>query len=174
MELEHRRWMYKKNYPNQRLLREEFVEGVAGFIVRAKTFNGFLIGGMIRCPCVKCKCVKFLKPEDIKDHLYKKGFMKDYYVWIFHGEVDANAGVFDFQKFSRGESSPLVEKNFENSRFNKMVKDTSGMYSGVQSQPNVVAKRFYEHLEEASHPLYEGSMHSKLSIAHRLLFIKSH
>ncbi|XP_019224718.1 PREDICTED: uncharacterized protein LOC109206346 isoform X2 [Nicotiana attenuata] len=61
-----------------------------------------------------------------------------------------------------------------------MVKDASGMFSGVQSQPSVQhspndeAKRFYEHLEEASHPLYEGSMHSKLSVAHGLLFIKSH
>ncbi|XP_018632807.1 uncharacterized protein [Nicotiana tomentosiformis] len=173
MELEHRRWMYNRNYSN-RELREEFIEGVAGFIAWAKILYEFLTGGMIRCPCVKCKCDKFLKPEDIKDHLYKKGFMKNYFVWIFHGEIDANPGVVDFQKTFSGESSPFVEKNFKNSRFNKMVKDAYGMYSGVQSQPSVVAKRFYEHLEEASHPLYEGSMHSKLSIAHRLLFIKSH
>nr|XP_018624256.2 uncharacterized protein LOC108944053 isoform X2 [Nicotiana tomentosiformis] len=50
---------------------------------------------------------------------------------------------------------------------------------GVQSQQNVVeppndeAKRFYESLESASRPLYEGSMHSELSVAVRLLTIKS-
>lgn len=65
--------------------------------------------------------------------------MKNYYVWTIHGEIDV-----DFQKLSSGESSRLVEKNFENSRFNKMVKGDFGMYAGVQSQPNVQHSPNYE------------------------------
>ncbi|XP_019240825.1 PREDICTED: uncharacterized protein LOC109220814 [Nicotiana attenuata] len=54
-----------------------------------------------------------------------------------------------------------------------MVRDAFVMHPEAQSEPNEDAKRFYEQLQEASHPLYEGSMHSKLSVAVRLLSIKS-
>nr|XP_016499612.1 PREDICTED: uncharacterized protein LOC107818152 [Nicotiana tabacum] len=53
------------------------------------------------------------------------------------------------------------------------MRDAFEMFQGAQSEPNDEAKRFYEQLEEASCPLYEGSMHSKLSVAVRLLTIKS-
>ncbi|KAF3636386.1 hypothetical protein FXO38_24208 [Capsicum annuum] len=45
-----------------------------------------------------------------------------------------------------------------------MVKDAFGTHSGAQNEPNDEAKHFYEQLKEASHPLYEGSVHSKLSV----------
>ncbi|KAG5586003.1 hypothetical protein H5410_046437 [Solanum commersonii] len=46
-----------------------------------------------------------------------------------------------------------------------MLRDAFGMFPGVQSEPNDEAKHFYGELTEASQPLYEGSMHSKLSVA---------
>lgn len=36
-----RRWMYKRNYPNRGGLREEFVQGVAGFIDYAMSLSQF-------------------------------------------------------------------------------------------------------------------------------------
>nr|XP_016453702.1 PREDICTED: uncharacterized protein LOC107778035 [Nicotiana tabacum] len=71
------------------------------------------------------------------------------------------------------EGSPSAENNAENSRFSEMVRDAFVMHPGAQSEPNDDARRFYEQLEEASRPLYKGSMHSKLSVAVRLLSIKS-
>ncbi|XP_070054431.1 uncharacterized protein [Nicotiana tomentosiformis] len=53
------------------------------------------------------------------------------------------------------------------------MRDAFGMFLGDQSESNDEAKHLYEQLEEASHPLYEGSTHSKLSVAVRLLSIKS-
>ncbi|XP_019240729.1 PREDICTED: uncharacterized protein LOC109220717 [Nicotiana attenuata] len=135
------RWMYNRNHPNRAGLRGEFIEVVAKFIAKAQSLDNFLIGGRIRCPCVKCKCVKSLKSDEIKVHLYKKG--------------------------------PIAEHNIENSRYNEMMRDAFGTFPGVQSEPNDEAKRFYEQLVEASRPLYEGSVHSKLSVAVRLLSIKS-
>lgn len=71
-----RRWMYKRNYPNRGGLREEFVQGVAGFIDYAMSLSQFRDEGTIRCPCKKCKCRKLLKPEDIKLYLNENGFKK--------------------------------------------------------------------------------------------------
>ncbi|XP_070042526.1 uncharacterized protein [Nicotiana tomentosiformis] len=174
MDLPYRRWMYNRTYPNRSGLREKFIEGVAEFMAKAKTLHEFLSEGMIRCPCVKCKCAKLLQPDVVKIHLYKKKFMENYYVWTIHGEDVASVGDVDFQTFFGSEGSPLAENNFENSRSNEMVRDAFVMHPRAQSEPNDDAKRFYEQLKEASRPLYEGSMHSKLSVVVRLLSIKSY
>ncbi|KAG5593676.1 hypothetical protein H5410_034908 [Solanum commersonii] len=42
-----------------------------------------------------------------------------------------------------------------------------------EEAPNAECKIFFEQLEATSRPLYEGSPHSQLSIAVRLLSIKS-
>lgn len=60
-----------------------------------------------------------------------------------------------------------------------MVTDAFGMHfrgepnENVEQTPNDDAKRFYEQLEEASHLLREVSLQSELSVAVRLLSIKS-
>ena len=54
-----------------------------------------------------------------------------------------------------------------------MVRNVFWTHSGTQNEPNDDAKHIYEQLKEASHPLCEGSMHSKLSVVVRLLSIKS-
>ncbi|XP_070051176.1 uncharacterized protein [Nicotiana tomentosiformis] len=178
MEREHRRWMYDRNHPNRCGLKEEFVEGVKEFIGHAKTLPEFRNEGTIRCPCVKYKCTKLLQPKNIKVHLYSKGFRENY-VWTVHGENYYSVGDVHFQNLVSGERSTQMENNVKNSRLHEMVSDAFGFYPGVQSQQNVVeppndeAKRFYESLESASRPLYEGSKHSEFSVAVRLLTIKS-
>ncbi|XP_070057821.1 uncharacterized protein [Nicotiana tomentosiformis] len=131
---------------------------------------------MIRCPCVKCKCFHFFESEDVKTHLYKKGFMNNYFVWTSHGEVDGSDVVFHNIV---GESSRSVENNVQHHRYHEMVAGAFGMnfefepHESVKQAPNEEAKYFYEQLEAASRPLSKGSMHSQLSVAVRLLSIKS-
>ncbi|XP_070037516.1 uncharacterized protein [Nicotiana tomentosiformis] len=103
MQPEHRRWMYNRNYPNRRGLREEFVQGVDGFIDYTMSLSPFRHEGTIRCPCVNCKCMKFLKPENVKLHLYKKGFEDKYYFWTAHGEIEPSMDV-NYQKFTDEEA----------------------------------------------------------------------
>ncbi|XP_019237604.1 PREDICTED: uncharacterized protein LOC109217792 [Nicotiana attenuata] len=88
-------------------------------------------------------------------------------------ENHASLDDANFHNFFSGEVSPIAEHNVENSRYNKMMRDAFGTFSGVHSEPNDEAKHFYEQLLEASHPLYEGSVHFKLSVAVRLLSIKA-
>ena len=61
--------MYNRNYPNRRGLWEDFVEGVEDFIRHAMSLSPYIKEGVIRCPCVKCDCMKFGKPEEVKVHL---------------------------------------------------------------------------------------------------------
>ncbi|XP_016515558.1 uncharacterized protein LOC107832247 [Nicotiana tabacum] len=174
MAFAHHRWMYNRNHPNRVGLRDEFKEGVAGFIAKARTLDNFCIEGTIRYPCVKCKCVKLLGEDIVTCHLFKKEFMKNYYVWIAHGENLDSVNDGDFHNFFGGEEgSPVVDNNVKNSRFNDMMRDVFEMFLGAQSETNDEPKKFFKELEEASCPLYEGSMHSKLSVVVRLLQIKS-
>ena len=51
----------------------------------------------ICCPCIECKNVAvFEDAEKISSHLVRQGFMKDYLIWVKHGE---------------GSSVPSVEAN---------------------------------------------------------------
>ena len=43
----------------------------------------------------------------------------------------------------------------------------------AEQPPNIEACKFYDLLESASHPLWEGSAHSELSIAVRVMSINS-
>ncbi|XP_070034605.1 uncharacterized protein [Nicotiana tomentosiformis] len=137
----------------------------------------FWIGGLIRCPCVKCKCLYFFGSEDVKAHLYKKSFMDNYFVWTSHGEIDGSDGIF--HNVVVGEYSKSVGNNIQHPRYHEMVADAFGMHfdfethESVEQLPNEEAKYFYEQLEATSRLLREGSMHSQLSVAVRLLSIKS-
>ena len=72
-----------------------------------------------------------------------------------------------------------MNSNAQNYRIDDMVQDAFGVHSNFdfanqgEEAPNVECKIFFEQLESASRPLYEGSPHSQLSIAVRLLSIKS-
>ncbi|XP_070042531.1 uncharacterized protein [Nicotiana tomentosiformis] len=168
--MEHRMWMYDRNLPNRRGLRDEFVQGVDEFINHAKSFSQNK--RMIRCPCAKYKCRKWLKLEDVKTDLYSKGFMDNYYVWTSHGEIGGSDGNIYDHNFDIGESS-------QDSRLHEMVMNAFGMYNEGDNQqyidqaPNEKANHFYAQLESASRPLCDGMSHSKLSVATRLLSIKS-
>jgi len=51
----------------------------------------------ICCPCTECKnIVVFEDAEEISSHLVRRGFMKDYLIWVKHGE---------------GSSAPSAEAN---------------------------------------------------------------
>ncbi|XP_070013433.1 uncharacterized protein [Nicotiana sylvestris] len=169
--------MYNRNYPNRRGLREDFVEGVEDFVRQAMSLPPYIKEGVIRCPCVKCDCMKFGKPEEVKVHLYMVGFIANYFVWTNHGEMDGSHGIF--HNMVVGESSRSRENRNSDSRIHDMVANAFGMHFGgepnenVEQTPNDEARHFYEQLEEASRPLREGRPHSELSVAVRLLSIKS-
>lgn len=158
-------------------LMPEFISGVDGFVDYAMTLEPFRLDGLVKCPCSKCKCGNYEKPDIVKLHLYRNRFKEDYTIWTSHGEDD-NSFVTS-QHYVAGESCGAVEPDVQNYRMHDMIRDAYGMHSDfesgdlVEEAPNDESKPLFEQLEASSRPLYEGSPHSQLSIAVRLLSIKS-
>ncbi|CAH9080764.1 unnamed protein product [Cuscuta epithymum] len=84
-----RSWMYKR-LARRGVLNEDFKEGVAGFIQSAVNLYP---NGVIACPCRKCKNKKWMTWDIVKQHLFEKGFVEDYYVWEAHGEPHNSNGL---------------------------------------------------------------------------------
>ncbi|CAH9094712.1 unnamed protein product [Cuscuta europaea] len=82
---QNRSWMYEK-HGEKRGIRDEFLKGIEQFIKFALEQKNFMDGDKIRCPCTKCKNLKFKDSDDVAWDLYKKGFVDNYYNWTAHGE----------------------------------------------------------------------------------------
>jgi hypothetical protein len=69
-----------------------------------------------KCPCIICQNYRFLNQDEIQVHLCQKGFMPNYLVWRFHGEVEP----------------PVVgaesDKNEDDDRMDEMLADIGREY----------------------------------------------
>ena len=83
----HCQWMYRRRNPNGYGLRNEWLMGVNMFDEFARN-QECRINGVYRCPCVKCNNMQYFAPDVVKFHLYRKGFVKNYWYWISHGKED--------------------------------------------------------------------------------------
>ncbi|XP_049379321.1 uncharacterized protein LOC125844104 isoform X2 [Solanum stenotomum] len=158
-----RSWMYERTNFGRVGIKPEFVKGVDGFVDYAMTLEPFQLSSLVKCPCKKCQCMNYEKPEIVKFHLYRNGFKEDYTVWTSHGEIDNS---FDrFQHHVVGESSKAVKPNVQNYRMHYMVRDAHKLHPDfefrdhVEEAPNDESRIFFEQLKVASRPLYEGSPH---------------
>ncbi|WMV08697.1 hypothetical protein MTR67_002082 [Solanum verrucosum] len=120
-------------------------------------------------------------------HLYRNGFKPRYFVWIDHGESDGLDGIFynsmhvDVYNMVAPHGQIRVEQvRVEHDRVHEMINDAFGVQGGMEPEqyfdevPNEEARHFFDQLEEFSRPLCEGSPHSSLSVAVRLMNIKSY
>lgn len=147
-------------------LKDNFIAGVAEFVEKAMAEPCFLAEGSIRCPCVKCKCIDLATPREVNLHLYRDGFMPNYYVWTKHGEVnpDANLG-------SHSSSGGNAVDEDQLAAINQMIHDANSGNEAFREdeEPNSEARNFYDTLMAANQPIYEGAKESKLSISVKLL-----
>ena len=72
--MDDRSWMYRDS--PQGLRRMDYYNGVQGFINFATSIPRNFTNGGIRCPCRKCKNLKFLHQDVVTMHLLTKGFMR--------------------------------------------------------------------------------------------------
>ena len=80
-----REWMYTRLNADG-IINKDFVDGVESFIAYACKQLGTSNVTELRCPCKKCHNWKLLKLDDVRVHLFRKGFVLEYYVWNRHGE----------------------------------------------------------------------------------------
>ncbi|KAL1371645.1 hypothetical protein AAHE18_01G148200 [Arachis hypogaea] len=177
--LDHRKWMYNRNLPNRGGLRQEFINGVRQFIDTVTKQPQFVLeGSLLRCPCNKHKNKIFSTPDEVLLDLYKYGFMPRYWCWDSHGESPLHLNV-DHDNQEGTCSSPHVSVPTRNS-YESMVVDAAGpelmsqFEEHMEEPPNAETKKFYDLLQSAQRPLFEGCVsHSELSMAVKMLSIKA-
>ncbi|XP_010480743.1 PREDICTED: uncharacterized protein LOC104759533 [Camelina sativa] len=183
-----REWMYNRIDPRINNISREYSAGVDEFIEFACSQLPMAKRGKgkIPCPCIICQNEKSLKAEIVSTHLHGRGFMPHYFVWSEHGEDYDVTGAgtsshYDTADYASGSQSVehdignvyagMVNDAFQGSTtFN--ATDGSGYY--VQEEPTHEAKKFYDMLDAANTPIYEGCREgqSKLSLASRFMNLK--
>ena len=144
----HRTWMASRLILGRRGCTHEFIRGVEEFDAFARLQSVYLREGKYRCPCSKCKNKKFLIPEDVKVHLYRRGFMHAYWYWTSHGEMEPNIGV-NMHHNSSNMHADHDDFN-EVDRLQTMVDDFMDIYQEDEYEsPNPSAQRFYDKLNAA-------------------------
>ncbi|KAL1212282.1 hypothetical protein V5N11_026976 [Cardamine amara subsp. amara] len=176
-----REWMYKRIDEETRNFSEEFKTGVDQFMAFANSQPlAQSNGGKFFCPCSVCKNDKFLPGTRIWNHLYSRGFMPDYYVWYKHGEeINMDIGTSYVDISGNEEVGNVVEDRYVDMvndafRYNVSFDDNyhqDGSYQNVEEPVHNHSKKFYNLLEGAKNPLYDGCRegHSQLSLAARLM-----
>ncbi|XP_021733200.1 uncharacterized protein LOC110700020 isoform X3 [Chenopodium quinoa] len=148
MEKLNRKWMYERL--EGRLLKKEFTIDVREFIEFAKQHRDFQESSKIICPCSKCKNVPFLDVESVREHLYKKGFLNDYYEWVCHGED------FDSLKASDEPSDPYVD----------MIIDAFGQVDGDPMHEDIrneFDKKAGDRLRGTLNQVFKMALHKQVS-----------
>ncbi|KAK4276051.1 hypothetical protein QN277_019043 [Acacia crassicarpa] len=170
-----RSWMYNR-LTERRELTQVFLVGLQEFINFA-TAHSTNSSREIRCPCVKCRCIRFEDFEEVKIHLCKRGFMKDYECWEYHGEVRQTptpSGYYGdsshrdnlnlYEQLVMDAAGPSIGRYFDpvthaESSYMGEETDTHAQPSYMGEDPHPEADRFYKMLREAQRPLWEGCEH---------------
>ncbi|XP_043807342.1 uncharacterized protein LOC122721981 [Manihot esculenta] len=173
-----RGWMYARLKDG--LLNPLFLEGLNEFISAAKQFPDCLNGELIRCPCNRFKCQNrsFEDENTIRFHLMKYGFVRDYYVWYLHGEIQ-NYNAVHRRSIDSTDNTCNVEYQhgeFSNA-YEQLVADAAGpsFSPSISTEPpNQSTQRLYDMLAVANKELWPGcENHSQLSAVARILNMKS-
>ncbi|CAH9132998.1 unnamed protein product [Cuscuta epithymum] len=169
-----RSWMYKR-LADRGLLNEDFKEGVNEFL---QTALNLYPSGVIACPCRKCKNKKSLTWDIVREHLFEKGFIENYYVWGAHGETSNSNGLvyLDGASSSRDNTSELpydpYKAMFEDAVRNEFPPSTQdGMHTN--DDPTPMAESIHEMLEMTSQPCFDGCPMTELSAMTEILNLKT-
>ncbi|KAH9801502.1 hypothetical protein KPL71_001060 [Citrus sinensis] len=115
----------------------------------------------IRCPCTFCCNMEFHTPQQVKDHLFEKGFLPRYIVWTWHGETDSKSTFTNCEDHSHSQ-------RFRCHDYSNIIDMVEDAYEHCDRDPS----SFKDMLEDAEKPLYPGAKHSKLSNLMRLYNVK--
>ncbi|XP_057770744.1 uncharacterized protein LOC130990533 [Salvia miltiorrhiza] len=163
---ENREWMYRR-FLSDGALNPDFQRGLQGFIDYANSRRDLMDGEKIRCPCRKCDNIRFHTKNNVQYHIAKNGFVRDYHIWRFHGEIEM--ATTEYHNFEEEEAN---EDNYQN-----MVMDIAASQYNIQNieePPNPEAQLLYNMLKAADKELWPGcKTHSQLSLVARVMSLKA-
>nr|AAF79675.1 F9C16.30 [Arabidopsis thaliana] len=187
----YRDWMYKRFDEVTGNLSAKYVAGVEQFMTFANSQPIVQSSrGKFHCPCSVCKNEKhIISGGRVSSHLFSQGFMLDYYVWYKHGEemnMDIGTSTYtDRTYFSSNHEEvgnvvedPYVDMVNDAFNFNVGYEDNyhhDDSYQNVEEPVRNYSNKFYDLLEGANNPLYDGCREgqSQLSLASRLMHNKA-
>ena len=193
-----RDWMYKRFDEMTGNLSVEYVAGVEEFLIFANSQPIVQsCRGKFHCPCAVCKNKKHIvSGRKVSSYLFSQGFMPDYYVWYMHGEdFNMNVGTSNYvdntylrenyESVGNVVEDPYVDVgNVVEDPYVDMVNDAfrynvgfddnyhqDGTNQNVEEPVRNHSKKFYDLLEGAQNPLYDGCRQgqSQLSLAARVM-----
>ena len=113
-----------------------------------------------------------MKFDDVRVHLFRKGFVSEYYVWNRHGELYESM----HSKKSTCHLTRAVDVEPTNP-YHKMILDAIGPKfenDFMEEAPNLNAQKFYDMLNAVDEKVWDGcTTHSQMSEVARLLHMKS-
>lgn len=174
-----RDWMYKRK--GDAGLCSEFIKGVEVFLDFAFSPRGITSGTemapTISCPCQNCKHSYYHIREEVKYHLYRRGFIDNYLIWTCNGESTENYGSeYNNVEESSNANDAAPEENFHSHRepvFDAFPQFQDYDTNDLPEEPNDEAKLFYELLAMADKPVYEGHDQSLLHWVSRVMTYKT-
>lgn len=168
-----RQWMYEKRDPITNLVSDAFLDGLKEFMTVAKNHKLYIQKKVMFCPCTKCENGHVFSEEIVTGHLYNRGFMANYFVWVAHGEDYKTDNYIDENTSMPEEFSTHVENTYD-----EMVTDAfDGRTSNqnIEEEPNEETRKFFNLLNASHDPIYSGCREglSQLSLASRYMTLKT-
>ncbi|XP_038713903.1 uncharacterized protein LOC120007624 isoform X1 [Tripterygium wilfordii] len=156
----------------------EYREGIDAFIGFVSRQGGD--NERIRCPCNKCRNTAFKSTTEVRLHLLRNGFNKNYMTWILHGEkLNASTKASNFncdenlnEEVQMDDVDDLIGLVHDAYAFENV--NTSQTHEEMFGEtPNDEASKFYKLLKDATVELYPSSKVSKLSFIVKFLNLKT-
>ncbi|XP_074556569.1 uncharacterized protein LOC141812476 [Curcuma longa] len=148
-------------------LDPKYEEGVQKFLSQARNYAK--TRETILCPCKRCKNKKYMKFDQVYEHLIMKGIDPSYTIWFFHGENSTSQ--FQNEGISRG----VMEEEDESREEYHLYKDAFVAEEEVgHTLSETVDYEFADLLKDAETPLFPGCRtYTKLSAVVTLYNYKS-
>ncbi|XP_020249217.1 uncharacterized protein LOC109826604 [Asparagus officinalis] len=165
-----RGWMY-----NTSRVSAEYIEKVNDFLDKA--FAKAAKGNEICCPCRGCFNRCWHQRNTVCNHLIVKGFIDNYYKWVFHGEdlpsrLNVHSESDDDDARTHDDVGGLLHDIFRGTLEEFSDNDEEGIKEDTEELTED-AKKFYKLVEEGQQELFPGcKTFSKLSFIIRLYLHK--
>ncbi|XP_074573987.1 uncharacterized protein LOC141830448 [Curcuma longa] len=145
----------------------KYEEGVQKFLAQARNYAK--TRETILCPCKRCQNKKYMKFDQVYEHLIMKGIDPSYTVWVFHGET------YTSQFQSEGGSRRVQEEEGGSREAYHLYRDA---FVAEEEVGHIMSEtkdyEFVDLLEDAETPLFPGcTTYTKLSAVVTLYNYKS-
>ncbi|VFQ90818.1 unnamed protein product [Cuscuta campestris] len=139
-----RELMYKK-YEREGVVSQEWVDNVVEFGEYCESSPNVdrLDNKKMRCPCKKCKNIKFCSSKNMLEHILRFGFTSNYFDWVCHDENHGDYVPPQRSKVPRQADASDVSHVPSREQFVHMIYDAVGptrINFVVEEEPNLTDK----------------------------------